>query len=127
MPPDILDSSALIECFDEGPNVEHFGPILARHPDILVPAAIITEVRKFLLRERPKKVETITRSLLAAQVIPISEEIAVSAADLAIKHKLPLADSLIYATTLAHKAELWTQDTDFEGLPHVHYFPKKKR
>ena len=127
MKPDILDSSALIECFDEGPNLEHFGPILAKHPGILVPAVIITEVRKFLLRERPKKVEAITRSLLAAQVIPISEEIAVSAADLAIKNKLPLADSLIYAATLAHKAELWTQDTDFEGLPHVHYFPKKKR
>ncbi len=128
MKPVILDSSALIECFDKGPNLKHFGPIIARHPDLIVPAIVITEVRKFVLRERPKeKAETITRSLLAAQVIPITPELAVSAADLAIKHQLPLADSLIYATTLAHKTTLWTQDADFKGLPHVKYFPKKKR
>ena len=59
-------------------------------------------------------------------VIGIDEEIAVAAADLFIKHKLPLADSLIYAITLAHKATLWTQDADFKGLPHVRYFPKIK-
>jgi toxin FitB len=128
MKPDILDSSAFLECLDDGPNVVHFGPILAKHPDIIVPAIIITEIRKVVLRKRTKeKAETVTRSLLAAQVIPISEEIAVSAADLAIKHKLPLADSLIYAVTLAHKATLWTQDDHFKGLPHVKYFPKKKR
>ena len=101
---------------------------MARHPDLILPVIILTEVRKFVLRERPKeKAEAITRSLLAAEVIPITPELAVAAADLAIKHQLPLADSLIYATTLAHKATLWTQDADFKGLPHVKYFPKKKR
>ena len=45
-------------------------------------------------------------------------------ADLFIKHKLPLADSLIYAITLAHKATLWTQDADFKDFPHVRYFLK---
>jgi predicted nucleic acid-binding protein len=64
--------------------------------------------------------------LLAAEVIEIDSEIAVAAADLAIKHKLPLADSLIYAITLAKKATLWTQDDDFKDLPRVRYFPKKK-
>jgi predicted nucleic acid-binding protein len=38
---------------------------------------------------------------------------------------LPLADSLIYATTQLHGAELWTQDSHFEGLPSVKYFAKK--
>ena len=33
---------------------------------------------------------------------------------------------MIYAITLANKATLWTQDDDFEGLPHVRYFPKVK-
>jgi len=64
--------------------------------------------------------------MLSGILVPINEDIAVSAADLFIKHKLPLADSLIYAVTLAHKATLWTQDDDFEGLPHVKYFPKIK-
>ena len=37
-----------------------------------------------------------------------------------------MADSLIYATSLAHNAVLWTQDDDFKNLPHVKYYPKKK-
>jgi predicted nucleic acid-binding protein len=123
--PDILDSSAWLECLDAGPNTRHFQAIIQKHPDILVPAVIITEIRKVVLRERGEaQAETVTRSLLAAKVIAIDEHIAVSAADLAMKHKLPLADSLIYAITLAHKATLWTQDEDFKGLPHVKYFPK---
>lgn len=127
MKPDILDSSAWLECLDDGPNVKHFGPILAKHPDLIVPTIIITEIRKVALRERSKaQAESVTRSLLASLIIPIDEAIAVTAADLAIKHKLPLADSLIYAVTLAHNATLWTQDDDFKGLPHVRYFPKLK-
>jgi predicted nucleic acid-binding protein len=123
--PDILDSSAWLECLGAGPNTRHFEAIIEKHPDILVPSVIITEIRKVVLRERGEaQAETVTRSLLAAKVIAIDERIAVSAADLAMKHKLPLADSLIYAITLAHKATLWTQDDDFKGLPHVKYFPK---
>lgn len=40
---------------------------------------------------------------------------------------LPMADSLIYATTQLHRAELWTQDADFEGLPGVNYFAVKNK
>ena len=124
---DILDSSAIIEVLSDGPNTKHFEPIIKKHPDLLVPAIILTEVRKVILRQRTREqAEAITRSLLAAQVVPIDKTIAIAAADLAIKHDLPLADSLIYATALAHKATLWTQDEDFKGLPHVRYFKKEK-
>jgi predicted nucleic acid-binding protein len=34
-----------------------------------------------------------------------------------------MADALIYATCIFHHAELWTQDADFNGLPHVKCFP----
>jgi predicted nucleic acid-binding protein len=37
---------------------------------------------------------------------------------------LPLADSIIYATTQRYGAILWTQDEHFEGLPGVKFFPK---
>ncbi len=59
-------------------------------------------------------------------VVPIDEEIAIAAADLFIRHHLPLADSLIYAVAVTHKATLWTQDPHFEGLPRVRYFKKIK-
>ena len=41
--------------------------------------------------------------------------------------KLPLADSIIYATAQAHGATLWTQDAHFDGLPGVRYTPKQRR
>lgn len=127
MKPDILDSSAWCECLDQGPNTKHFRPILLKLPELIVPTVVITEVRKIALQKRGQaKADEVTLSMRSGIVVGIDEEIAVAAADLFIKHKLPLADSLIYAITLAHKATLWTQDDDFEGLPHVRYFPKVK-
>lgn len=41
-----------------------------------------------------------------------------------MEHKLPLADSVVFATALLHDATLWTQDADFEGLPNVRYRAK---
>lgn len=124
---DILDSSAWCECLDDGPNTPHFRPVLLKLPDLIVPTIVITEVRKIALRERGQvKADEVTLSMRSGIIVGIDEQIAVAAADLFIKHKLPLADSLIYAITLAHKATLWTQDADFKGLPHVRYFPKIK-
>jgi predicted nucleic acid-binding protein len=126
-PINILDSSAWIEVLDDGPNTRHFKPVLLTLPDLIVPTIIITEVRKFILRERGQaKADTVTRSLSSGVIIELSADIAKSAADLGHKHKLPLADSIIYATALTNSATLWTQDADFEGLPHVKYFPKQK-
>ena len=124
---DILDSSAWLECLDDGPNTVHFRPILLRLPDLLVPSITLTEVRKVILKQRSlRQADEVTQAMCSALIIPIDEEIAIAAAELFIKHKLPLADSLIYAVTLAHKATLWTQDDDFKGLPQVRYFPKIK-
>ena len=40
-------------------------------------------------------------------------------------HKLPLADSIIFAIARKYDAVLWTQDSDFEGLENVRYIAKK--
>jgi predicted nucleic acid-binding protein len=48
-----------------------------------------------------------------------------SAAVLSLKHSLPMADSIILVTAQAHEATLWTQDSDFEGVSGVNYFPKQ--
>lgn len=127
MKPDLLDSSAWIECLDDGPNTPHFAPILHKLPALLIPTIVLTEVRKVALGQRTQgQAEEVTQAMRSGLIVPIDEEIAISAADLFLKYKLPLADSLIYAITLAHKATIWTQDSDFDGLPHVRYFPKIK-
>ncbi len=45
---------------------------------------------------------------------------------LGIQYKLPMADSIILATGMAHEATVWTQNADFEGLPFVKYVEKMK-
>ena len=56
-----------------------------------------------------------------ATVVDLSAPLALSAAALGTQVKLPLADSVIYATARAYEATLWTQDADLEGLPHVRF------
>ena len=48
-----------------------------------------------------------------------------SAAQLGVAHKLPLADSIIYATAKQYQAIVWTMDTHFADLPGVRYVPKR--
>jgi len=123
----ILDSSAWIECLDDGPNTVHFRPILLKLSDLLVPTIILTEVRKVILKQRTRQqADVVTQAMCSGIIIPIGEEIAIAAADLFIKHKLPLADSLIYAVTLAHNATLWTQDDDFQTSRTSAISPKSR-
>jgi predicted nucleic acid-binding protein len=58
------------------------------------------------------------------QVIALDAGLALNAAMAGRRHKLPLADSIVYATAVREKATLWTQDADFDGLPGVRYFAK---
>jgi toxin FitB len=55
------------------------------------------------------------------RIVDLAEDVALSAALISIKQKLPMADSTIFATALAHGAILWTQDDHFKGLPNVNY------
>ncbi len=54
-------------------------------------------------------------------VVDVTEEIALRAALISLKHRLPMADSLVLSTAWAHQAELWTQDEHFAGLAGVKY------
>ena len=53
-------------------------------------------------------------------VVDIDTALVLSAA----ANGMPLADSLIYATAREFGATLWTQDSHFDGLSGVKYFPK---
>ena len=55
----------------------------------------------------------------------LSDEIALTAADLSLAHKLPMADTIMLATARAHNAELITTDSDFEGIAGVQVLSKK--
>lgn len=91
----------------------------------MVPSITIAEVFKSILRQRDEEsaLEAIAH-MEQGKVVSLDSRLAVDAACYGIEHKLPLADSIIYATAQKYDAVLWTQDTDFKGLSSVKFFPK---
>jgi predicted nucleic acid-binding protein len=58
-------------------------------------------------------------------IVPLSDELALVAADLSLEHKLPMADAIVLATGRLLDAEVITSDVDFDGIPGVTYIPKR--
>ena len=59
-----------------------------------------------------------------AKVVELTETIALYAAKTSIEKKLPMADSIIFATAEIYGAMIYTQDEHFSNLPNVKYFKK---
>ncbi len=59
-------------------------------------------------------------------VIELSAGISLSAAEINRKHKLPMADSIIYATSLHYSTIVFSCDKHFKDFPGIRYFPKIK-
>ena len=127
MKPICLDSSGWIELTHAGANAQAFLKALTDPSSLIVPVITLYEVRKYsLMHADEARTLQITQFMEQGQVIPIDAEIAELGASLSIQHKLAMADALIYATARSQNAILWTQDIDFQNLPHVKYFPKPK-
>ncbi len=123
----IVDSSGWIEFFVDAAGAEAFLPALNQRASLLVPTISITEVFRWMHREVGVKEAIAAASLMrGGRVIDLDDSLAVSAAYLGAQHKLPLADSIIYATVQTHGALLWTQDAHFDGLPGVRFIPKQR-
>jgi predicted nucleic acid-binding protein len=103
-----------------------FSKPIEKLPELLVPSITITEVFKNVLRQRGEEAALIvTAHMQQGKVIPLDSELAMDAAKYGVLHKLPLADSIIFATAQKYAAVLWTQDNDFEGLENVRYISGK--
>lgn len=117
----VLDSSCWLEYLADTPRADLFAPAVEAPERLVVPVLTVYEVVKKLMRESGEEAATAALALMQqSEVVGIGLPLAMDAA----LNGLPLADSLIYATARHHDAELWTQDTHFEGLAGVRYFPK---
>ncbi|HDL08727.1 MAG TPA: type II toxin-antitoxin system VapC family toxin [Desulfobacteraceae bacterium] len=122
----VVDSSAWLSYFAGDNNADIFAGPIENIEKLLVPSMTITEVFKCILRQcdEDMALEAIAH-MEQGQVISLDGHIAVNAAYYGHRYKLPLADSIIYATARKFDAVIWTQDADFETLERVKYFPKK--
>jgi predicted nucleic acid-binding protein len=122
-----FDTSALIEITHAGPNATKFAKALSKAETVSISTISLYEIARYTTHAAG---ETATAEILAFlyqyHITPVTSEIAELAASLAPKHKLAMADAIIYATAKTQNATLWTQDDDFKDLPNVKYLPKIK-
>ena len=124
----VVDSSAWLEYFADGPNAGSFAPVIERTNDLLVPSLAVFEVFKRIMMQRYEDAALHAVAVMQqARVVDFDAPMALTAARPSVELKLPLADSVILATARAHGATLWTQDSDFEGMSGVEYRKHKSR
>lgn len=121
----VVDTSAWIEWL-VGSKVG--GRVQRELPDNdrwIVPTIVQYELARWTSRELPEEAAAIVMAFSGRLVVqPLDSLLATTAADLAQRHRLSVADAIIYATGVQLGADLLTCDTHFANLPNVVYFKK---
>ena len=121
----LIDTSAWIEWLIGSPIGKKVAAELPARGEWLVPTIVQLELAKWLTRELGEDKADSTIAFTQTCVIAnLTSAIALSAAELCIRHKLATADAIVYATALAHGADLVTCDSHFAKLPGVVYIAK---
>ncbi len=118
----LFDSSAWFAYSADNNKV--VGKIVESEVEILISVMSLFEVKRILLkRGANQRILDKTMSFIRyrSRIIDVTKDIAETAADLSVKHKLSTADAIIYATALSKNAELITGDSDLAGLKGVQF------
>lgn len=120
----VVDSSAWLEYFADGPNAGSFAEVVEVPENLIVPVITVYEVFERICQQSDEKAAfDAVGVMVQSRVVDLTADLAVRAAQIGRQAGLPMADSLILATARAHDAVVWTQDADFEGLEGVRYYP----
>jgi toxin FitB len=123
----LVDSSAWLEYFADGPNAQFFAPAIEKASELIVPTIVVFEVFKRVLQQRSARIALETVAVLRqGRVVELTDSLAIVAATVSHREKLPMADSIIIATARSENAVIWTQDADFERLPGVKFRAGKR-
>ena len=118
----VVDSSAWLEFFADGPNAGEFAPVIIDVPNLRVPTVTVFEVFKRIRTQRGSEAALFAiAQMRRGEVVDLDADLAVAAAELSAEMGLSLADSIILATARWIEATLWTQDGDLKGFDDVEY------
>ncbi len=121
----VVDTSAWIEFLAGTALGVSLATELPDRSQWVVPTMVQLELAKWLTREVGEdKADRVIAFTETCVVADLDTPIALAAADLCVRYKLATADAIVYATALAHQADLLTCDRHFENLPGVRLFPK---
>ena len=122
----VVDSSAWLEYFADGPNAGFFASAIEATDELIVPSICLLEVFRRVCQQRGEGLALQAVAVMQqGRVLDLDSALALIAAKIGIDTKLALADSVVLATARQTEATLWTQDVDFEGLPNVKFRAKK--
>jgi len=123
----VLDSSGWLEFFSDGPHAEEFALRMRNPANVLTPTVALYEVYKVAKRDR-SEAEAIraVAMMKTTRTVDLTEELALTAADLSLAHGLSMADSMMLAVARAFDAQLVTTDAGFTGIDGVTVFSKKR-
>ncbi len=122
----LVDASAWLEYFADGPNTKHFAPLVKNPDQLVVPSITLYEVCKVVLRESDENnALQACAAMQKGNVVTLDAKLAIAASKLSLLHRLPIADAVILATAREHGAILWAQDAHFKEIAGVRYFAKK--
>lgn len=122
----VVDSSAWLEYFANGPNASFFSPVIEQTDLVVIPSIVLYEVFKRVMQQTDEAHALQAIAVMQqCKVVDLDARLALDAARLSIQNKLPMADSIVLATARAYEAAIWTQDEDFKGFEGVQF--RKKR
>jgi predicted nucleic acid-binding protein len=121
----VVDSSGWVEYLLDSPRADLFALAIEQRDKLIVPVIALYEVHKILSRKLPEVAVTEALDVMRlGRVIELTDRRAIAASAIATKHKLAMADAVMYSVAQEHKATFWTQDIDYQGLPNVQFFDK---
>ena len=95
----LVDSSGWLEYFADGPNAGSFARPIEDVASLIVPSISLLEVFKRVLQQRSETDALRAVAMMQqGRVVDLDSELALTAAKLGNDLRLPLADSVIYAT-----------------------------
>ncbi|MBL8377993.1 MAG: type II toxin-antitoxin system VapC family toxin [Burkholderiales bacterium] len=121
----VTDTCVWVEVLAATALGQVFEPRLAKPSELIIPTLVLLELRKWALRELDEdQADAIIAATRDSEIVPLTESIALLAADLSRRYKLFTADAVIYATAVQEQAPLLTADAHFKDLPGVEYVVK---
>lgn len=121
----VIDSSGWMEYLAGSDHGKKLIPFVERSEELIVPSVTIYEVFKKVTLERDEEEALRAVGLMSSgTIVDLTRDLAIESALISIEHKLPMADSIIYATAREYDAELYTLDAHFKGLPGVAWMEK---
>jgi len=123
----VIDSSGWLEFFSDGPHADEFANRMRSPANVLTPTIALYEVYKVAKRDRSEEDALRAVAMMKrTRLVDLTEELALTAADLSLAHGLSMADSMMLAVARAYDAELVTTDAGFAGIDSVTVFSKKR-